>query len=183
MDQIPAGDTRTLTVAPGTCVRIMTGALMPGGADAVVPVEWTDGGTQRARFSQPAPAGHAIRRRGDDGAEGDVLLSAGARPGHKVHNAYGYGLFTGGLGAHYGIERLGATAIPMWWNALLRMFWRCPSSGGFSFSMSWVRTTAICAITAPESATGPPSPMFSPAVVQGTPAAVSLAPSEGSPGH
>ena len=30
-----------------------------------------------------------------------------------MHNAYGYGLFTGGLGAHYGIERLGATAIPV----------------------------------------------------------------------
>jgi phenylacetate-CoA ligase len=41
------------------------------------------------------------------------LRAAGARPGHKVHNAYGYGLFTGGLGAHYGIERLGATAIPV----------------------------------------------------------------------
>jgi phenylacetate-CoA ligase len=41
------------------------------------------------------------------------LRAAGARPGHKVHNAYGYGLFTGGLGAHYGIERLGATAIPI----------------------------------------------------------------------
>ena len=41
------------------------------------------------------------------------LRAAGARPGHKIHNAYGYGLFTGGLGAHYGIERLGATAIPV----------------------------------------------------------------------
>ncbi|MBW0091380.1 phenylacetate--CoA ligase, partial [Pseudonocardia sp. KRD-188] len=41
------------------------------------------------------------------------LRAAGARPGQKVHNAYGYGLFTGGLGAHYGIERLGATAIPI----------------------------------------------------------------------
>ncbi len=41
------------------------------------------------------------------------LRAAGARPGHKVHNAYGYGLFTGGLGAHYGIEKLGATAIPV----------------------------------------------------------------------
>ena len=41
------------------------------------------------------------------------LRAAGVRPGHKVHNAYGYGLFTGGLGAHYGIERLGATAIPV----------------------------------------------------------------------
>ncbi len=41
------------------------------------------------------------------------LRAAGVRPGDMVHNAYGYGLFTGGLGAHYGIERLGATAIPM----------------------------------------------------------------------
>lgn len=41
------------------------------------------------------------------------LRAAGARAGHKVHNAYGYGLFTGGLGAHYGIEKLGATAIPV----------------------------------------------------------------------
>ncbi|GIT91538.1 phenylacetate-coenzyme A ligase [Jannaschia pagri] len=41
------------------------------------------------------------------------LRAAGVRPGDLVHNAYGYGLFTGGLGAHYGIERLGATVIPM----------------------------------------------------------------------
>src|ERR1700748_895063 len=41
------------------------------------------------------------------------IYAAGARPGMLVHNAYGYGLFTGGLGAHYGIERLGATAIPI----------------------------------------------------------------------
>ncbi len=56
-DEIPAGDTRTLTVAPGTSARIMTGALMPAGADAVVPVEWTDGG---------------------DVAEGHVMVAAGA---------------------------------------------------------------------------------------------------------
>src|ERR1035437_4858903 len=41
------------------------------------------------------------------------LQAAGARPGDMVHNAYGYGLFTGGLGAHYGAERLGATVIPV----------------------------------------------------------------------
>ncbi|QAY72934.1 phenylacetate--CoA ligase [Agromyces protaetiae] len=41
------------------------------------------------------------------------LRAAGVRPGMKVHNAYGYGLFTGGLGAHAGIEKLGATVIPM----------------------------------------------------------------------
>jgi phenylacetate-CoA ligase len=37
----------------------------------------------------------------------------GGRPGHVVHIAYGYGLFTGGLGAHYGAERLGCTVVPM----------------------------------------------------------------------
>ncbi|UYN97950.1 MAG: phenylacetate--CoA ligase [Enhydrobacter sp.] len=46
------------------------------------------------------------------------LHAGGARPGDVIHNAYGYGLFTGGLGAHYGAERLGCTVVPM--------------SGGFS---------------------------------------------------
>lgn len=41
------------------------------------------------------------------------LRAAGIRPGMRVHNAYGYGLFTGGLGAHAGIEKLGATVIPV----------------------------------------------------------------------
>ncbi|GFE52106.1 phenylacetate-coenzyme A ligase [Roseobacter cerasinus] len=41
------------------------------------------------------------------------LRASGLRAGDIVHNAYGYGLFTGGLGAHYGIERLGATVVPM----------------------------------------------------------------------
>jgi phenylacetate-CoA ligase len=41
------------------------------------------------------------------------LRASGLRAGDMVHNAYGYGLFTGGLGAHYGIERLGASVVPM----------------------------------------------------------------------
>jgi phenylacetate-CoA ligase len=41
------------------------------------------------------------------------LRAAGARPGDIVHIAYGYGLFTGGLGAHYGAELLGCTVVPM----------------------------------------------------------------------
>jgi phenylacetate-CoA ligase len=41
------------------------------------------------------------------------FVAMGARPGEIVHNAYGYGLFTGGLGAHYGAERLGCTVIPI----------------------------------------------------------------------
>lgn len=41
------------------------------------------------------------------------IRAAGGKPGDKIHVAYGYGLFTGGLGAHYGAERLGAMVIPM----------------------------------------------------------------------
>jgi len=41
------------------------------------------------------------------------IFAAGGRPGDVTHVAYGYGLFTGGLGAHYGAERLGCTVIPM----------------------------------------------------------------------
>ncbi len=42
-----------------------------------------------------------------------TLACAGVRPGDLVHNAYGYGLFTGGLGAHYGAERLGCSVVPV----------------------------------------------------------------------
>ena len=41
------------------------------------------------------------------------LASMGAKPGDILHNAYGYGLFTGGLGFHYGAERLGLTTVPV----------------------------------------------------------------------
>ena len=47
-------------------------------------------------------------------SDGAIALRAPARvPGDIVHNAYGYGLFTGGLGAHYGAERLGCTVVPV----------------------------------------------------------------------
>jgi molybdopterin molybdotransferase len=78
---VPAGDTRAHQLLPGSCLRIMTGALLPAGADAVVPVEWTDGGTERATIRRPAAAGHAIRRAGGDAAPGDLLLPAGTRLG------------------------------------------------------------------------------------------------------
>ncbi len=42
-----------------------------------------------------------------------ALVAAGAQPGDRLHNAYGYGLFTGGLGVHYGAELLGCTVVPM----------------------------------------------------------------------
>ena len=41
------------------------------------------------------------------------IRAAGGRAGDMLHNAYGYGMFTGGLGAHYGAERMGCTVVPM----------------------------------------------------------------------
>src|SRR6516165_6426028 len=41
------------------------------------------------------------------------IRAAGGQPGHVLHNAYGYGLFTGGMGAHYGGEKLGCTVVPV----------------------------------------------------------------------
>src|SRR3954462_3959703 len=52
-----------------------------------------------------------IRTLADVGARS--IYASGGRPGMKIHNAYGYGLFTGGLGVHYGAEKLGCVTIPM----------------------------------------------------------------------
>ena len=59
---IPAGDPSPTAVLPGRSARIMTGAPMPSGADAVVPVEWTDGGTASVTFDRPVKEGNAVRR-------------------------------------------------------------------------------------------------------------------------
>ena len=63
---IPAGRIDVPPLRPGTAHRIMTGAAVPAGADAVVPVEQTDGGLDRVRISAaPAPGAH-VRRAGED---------------------------------------------------------------------------------------------------------------------
>ena len=76
---IAAGDTGVSAIRPGLTARIMTGAPMPAGADAVVPVEWTDGGNATVRISRAAPSGNYIRRAGEDVTEGQVVVAAGAR--------------------------------------------------------------------------------------------------------
>lgn len=77
VDDVPAGDVRTVHLPPGTAVRIMTGAPVPGGADAVLPVELTDGGTARVRVDGVVAAGAHVRRRGEDVRAGDVVLQEG----------------------------------------------------------------------------------------------------------
>jgi molybdopterin molybdotransferase len=84
--EIPAGDIRRHDLVPGSVLRIMTGAQMPAGADAVVPVELTDGGSDLVAIREPVGAGNAVRRVGGDAQPGDLLLPAGTRLG-AVHVA------------------------------------------------------------------------------------------------
>lgn len=83
VDDVPAGFRSTEAVTPGTAVRIMTGAPMPDGADAVVPVERTDGGTATVWVSQGVDAGAYIRRAAEDVVAGEVVLTAGTLIGAR----------------------------------------------------------------------------------------------------
>ena len=76
-EDIPAGRTDIPSLAPGTAHRIMTGAPIPFGADGVVPVEATDGGTEVVAISAATARGRHIRRAGGDVAEGATVLWAG----------------------------------------------------------------------------------------------------------
>ncbi|KIH96478.1 molybdopterin biosynthesis protein MoeA [Streptomonospora alba] len=78
---IPAGDVAATAVRRGHCARIMTGAPLPRGADAVVPVEWTDGGLATVAVDRPVRPGNAIRRAGEDVEKGVTVLQRGARLG------------------------------------------------------------------------------------------------------
>ncbi len=69
-----------VAVAPGTCAKVMTGAPLPAGADAVAPYEWTDRGTDRVTIERWPAAGHAVRPAGEDMVPGRLVLS----PGHRV---------------------------------------------------------------------------------------------------
>ncbi|GLX02172.1 gephyrin-like molybdotransferase Glp [Microtetraspora sp. NBRC 16547] len=78
IEDVAAGDSELRAMGPGMVTRIMTGAPVPAGADAVVPVEWTDGGTARVTVHRPVPAGNAIRRSGEDVRAGEIVLRAGS---------------------------------------------------------------------------------------------------------
>jgi UTP--glucose-1-phosphate uridylyltransferase len=76
--EIAAGDTGAYRLVPGTAIRIMTGAQLPAGADAVVPVEWTDGGIARVRSTGGRrTSGTRCGYAGGDAAAGETLLTAG----------------------------------------------------------------------------------------------------------
>ena len=84
-EDIPAGRTDELTLQPGTAHRIMTGAPLPAGATAIVPVEATDGGEDVVSIREPRGAGKHIRRAGEDVAAGTTVLHAG--PGRDTGGA------------------------------------------------------------------------------------------------
>jgi molybdopterin molybdotransferase len=77
--EVAAGDTGPYALQPGASIKIMTGAMMPDGAEAVVPVEWTDGGGARVTIRARAEYGHAVRLAGGDAKAGQVLVTAGTR--------------------------------------------------------------------------------------------------------
>ena len=76
-EDIPAGRTDALTLKPGTAHRIMTGAPLPAGATAVVPVEVTDGATDAVTIRSGAKPNQHIRRAGEDVTAGTTVLRAG----------------------------------------------------------------------------------------------------------
>jgi molybdopterin molybdotransferase len=76
-EDIPAGRTDSPPLLPGTAHRIMTGAPVPPGADAVVQVEHTDGGVHTVRVDRPVAVGTHLRRAGEDTVAGALVLPAG----------------------------------------------------------------------------------------------------------
>ncbi|CAG7574306.1 molybdopterin molybdotransferase [Barrientosiimonas humi] len=75
---IRAGATGEQRMAAGECWRIMTGAPVPAGADAIVPVELTDGGTTQVQVREQVEPGNAVRHQGEDLRVGDPLVPAGS---------------------------------------------------------------------------------------------------------
>jgi molybdopterin molybdotransferase len=77
--EVAAGDTGAYALPPGTAIRIMTGAMLPRGTEAVVPVELTDGGRARVLIRASVGAGDSVRLAGGDATAGEVLVTAGTR--------------------------------------------------------------------------------------------------------
>jgi molybdopterin molybdotransferase len=75
--EIGAGQARLLALSPGTTAKIMTGAPVPKGCDAVVPYEWTDRGVAKVTISKAPEPGQHVRPAGEDVAEGDLLVESG----------------------------------------------------------------------------------------------------------
>jgi molybdopterin molybdotransferase len=78
---VAAGTGSGISVQPGFCARIMTGAPIPPGADAIVQLEWTDGGVRSVVIHRAPQPGQHIRRAGEDLAAGALVLPTGSHLG------------------------------------------------------------------------------------------------------
>ena len=79
IEDVAAGDVATKSVGPGEAIRIMTGAPVPGGADTVVRVEFTEPSETTVRIFQPEPQGANIRPKGEDVKEGECIIAKGTQ--------------------------------------------------------------------------------------------------------
>ena len=83
IDDIPAGFKSLETLHRGQAIRIMTGAPMPAGADSVIPIESTDGGSQSVQIRASIDLGSCIRHEGEDVKAGDLVLGKGTYVGPR----------------------------------------------------------------------------------------------------
>jgi len=79
IEDVPAGSVPTRSIGPGEAIKIMTGAPMPDGADAIVKVEDTHPGDGSVAILEGAPSGTSVRRAGGDVAAGSTVVAAGTR--------------------------------------------------------------------------------------------------------
>jgi molybdopterin molybdotransferase len=77
IDDVPAGYRASVELREGAAIRIMTGAPLPEGAEAIVPLEWTDGGMPEVKIVRSVNRGAHVRRRGDDIPLGEVVATSG----------------------------------------------------------------------------------------------------------
>lgn len=81
--EIAAGQPGLMAIAPGTAAKIMTGAPVPAGCDAVVPYEWTDRGIGQVRIDKAPQQGQHIRRAGEDVEQDEIVVSEGTVLGER----------------------------------------------------------------------------------------------------
>lgn len=79
--EVRAGDAGEITIEPGTAAHIMTGAPVPAGADAIVPIEDAQEEGDRISVSVPVPVGRHVRPAGEDVSEGELLMRSGTELG------------------------------------------------------------------------------------------------------
>jgi len=113
---LPAGSAEEVTVLAGTAARIMTGAPIPAGADAIVPVEATDAGTGTVTVRQEPEPGAHIRLAGSDVRAGTIVLSAGQLLGARhlaAAAATGAATLTAIRRPRVGVVSTGSELVPL----------------------------------------------------------------------